>query len=201
MSHIDYVVRAYPDALERGLAHLELRELRADIARLTRERDEAVAVAADAKEQLGLVGLVEWLHEFCWCASDAAESNHAADCSAAAWARRIGGLEETQRQVDAAHETALVEDRTRTEMRGAAERMGLRGHRATAAVVDEAVEASRMTHSAGNVDRWRCGRLRDGNTSYSHPTCPDCQASWRRFIQDGIDDSPKVELSQTSRGT
>lgn len=86
-------------------------DLRLDPTRLTRERDEARAVAADAKEQLGLAGLVEWLHEFCWCASDAAESNHSADCSAAAWARRIGGLEETQRQVDASHVAALVEEK------------------------------------------------------------------------------------------
>lgn len=106
----------------------------ATIARLTLERDEARAVAADKREDLGfswVPELVEWLGTGngceCWRSRPRAPDswNHDLECDAAAWARRIGGIEETQRQVDAAHEAALVEDRQRTEMRGAAERMGL----------------------------------------------------------------------------
>lgn len=71
-------------------------ELDAAIARLTRERDEARAVAADKREGLGLVGLVEWLQGAsnvgCFCTdSRSSDPNrvHDHDCQAGEWARRI----------------------------------------------------------------------------------------------------------------
>jgi hypothetical protein len=90
---------------------VEMEMLGDQVARLTRERDEAVAVAQDKREDLGfswLGELTEWLNMACACGVSP-KPVHAAMCAPAAWARRIGGLAETQRQVDASHEEALVE--------------------------------------------------------------------------------------------
>lgn len=107
----------------------ELELLRDEVKRLRRERAEALAVANDRREDLGFgMALVDWLNQRCathvkggaaTCYDIAAHVEmgplaphcHARHCEGAAWARKVGGLQEVQRQVDAAHAAAWVEDK------------------------------------------------------------------------------------------
>lgn len=99
----------------------DIEALKAEVKRLTAERDAARAVVGDMRLEQGLPDeLVQWLNLQCstrgHCFSmaagvsvDAAPHCHGRACEGALWARRIGGLEETERQVNAAHEAALAD--------------------------------------------------------------------------------------------
>jgi hypothetical protein len=97
-----------PEAFERAERNeTELAETRAILADLLEERGESwLAQLVGRREELACV-VVSWTVEgFCrTCGTH--QNMHTADCFRADLARIVGGAEETQRQVDAAHAVAL----------------------------------------------------------------------------------------------